>query len=235
MDDVSTIAEQIEADIRRLETGARLPSEHMLMSRFGATRSVVRRAIERLEQRYLVRRSQGAGTFVNRRIDYVISSRNSPSLHATVEKAGSTARTFVVDADLVPAPDRVAERLGIPQGTELTKLGRVGYIDDEPATFGEEWIAPGVVPHAAVGLRAIESLTEVLRSARRDPVRAWSRVATEFATEEVERRLDLRASGALWRIETLTTDGREGEPLMYSRSWQRPDRVRVVIEFAATP
>lgn len=235
MDDVIAIAAQIEADVRGLQTGARLPSEHMLMSRFGASRSVVRRAIERLEQRYLVRRSQGSGTFVNRRIDYVISSRNAPSLHSTVEQTGATVRTFVIDADLLPAPERVAERLGVEPGTELTRLVRIGYIDDEPATYGEEWIAPGVIEHADVGLRAIESLTEVLRSARRDPVRAWSRVATEFATEEVERRLELRSAGTLWRIETLTSDGREGEPLMYSRAWQRPDRVRVVVEFMPTP
>jgi len=234
MDDAAAIAAEIESDLRGLEAGERLPSEHALMRRFDASRSVVRRAIDRLERRYLVRRSQGAGMFVNRRIDYVISSRNTPSLHSTIEKAGATARTFVIDAETRLAPEHIAAHLRLDAGAALTRLVRVGYIDDEPATYAEEWLAPGVIEFVEVGLRAVESLTEALRGARRDPVRAWSRVATDFAPADVERRLDLRGDGPLWRIETVTTDGIGGDALLYSRAWQRPDRLRVVVDFEAT-
>src|SRR5690606_966306 len=168
------IVTALEAEIGRLPAGARLPSEHELMRRFDATRSSVRRAIEQLEARFLVRRVHGSGTFVNRPVDYLISSQVAPSLHSTIERAGSSARTFLIAAEPDTAPPEVAERLCLRPGGEALRLVRVGYVDDHPATYAEEWIAPGVLEHADVSLRAIESLTQVLRGTRRNPVRAWS-------------------------------------------------------------
>lgn len=228
------IAAVLEAEIAGLPNGTKLPSEHELMGRFGVTRSTVRRAIEQLEARFLVRRVHGSGTFVNRRVDYLISSRLAPSLHATIERAGSVARTFVVDVSEAPLPADIAERFGIAEGTGCMRLVRVGYIDDHPATAAEEWIAPGVADHVDVSLRAIESLTEVLRGAHRVPTRAWSRASTAFPPEEVRERLDLSATTPTWRVETLTRDGMRGDALMYSRASMRQDRIRVVIEFEAT-
>lgn len=230
------IVTTLESEIERLPTGSRLPSEHELMRRFDATRSTVRRAIEQLEGRFLVRRVHGSGTFVNRPVDYLISSQVAPSLHSTIERAGSSARTFLIASDLHPAPAEVAARLCLRAGDDAVRLVRVGYVDDHPATYAEEWIAPGVLEHADVSLRAIESLTAVLRGTRRDPVRAWSRASTAFAPDAVAERLDLRAPTPVWHLETLTRDGgASGEPLLFSRSWMRQDRIRVVIEFEVTP
>src|SRR5690606_24992605 len=225
----------LEAEVARLPDGTRLPSEHELMARFAATRSTVRRAIDQLETRFLVRRVHGSGTFVNRRIDYLISSDVAPSLHATVERAGASARTFLIDAGPHGAPPAVAGRLGIAPGAECTRLVRVGYIDDDAATCAEEWIPPGVLDHVDVSLRAVESLAEVLRGARRTPVRAWSRAATDVAPEDVRMRLGIDEATPVWRLETVTRDGEGGVPLLFSRSWLRQDRIRVVIEFGARP
>jgi len=226
------IVTALESEIERLPTGSRLPSEHQLMRRFEATRSTVRRAIEHLEQRYLVRRAHGSGTFVNRPVDYLISSQLAPSLHSTIEAAGSSARTFLIDSAVTAAPASVATRLGIAEGADAVRLVRVGYIDDDPATYAEEWIAPGVLEHVDVSLRAIESLTEVLRSSRRHPIRAWTRVSTAFAPAEVAERLELRDASQVWHLETVTRDGTSaGEQLLFSRAWMRQDRMRVVVEF----
>lgn len=223
----------LEAEVASLPNGARIASEHELMARFDATRSAVRRAIEQLESRFLVRRVHGSGTFVNRRVDYLISSSVAPSLHATVERAGASARTFLLGAGAEELPADVAQRMGLEAGVTCTRLVRVGYIDEHPASCAEEWVVPGVLDHADVALRAIESLTEVLRGARRDPVRAWSRVSTEFPPVRMAERLDLRQPVTTWFLETLTRDGAAGAPLLYSRAWMRQDRIRVVIEFDA--
>ncbi|MGM7680103.1 GntR family transcriptional regulator [Microbacterium sp. A94] len=225
------IATVLQDEIEDLPAGARLPSEHELMRRFGATRSTVRRALEHLEARFLVRRVHGAGTFVNRRIDYLLAPSLAPSLHDTVEKAGAVPRTFLLDAGTRDVPKDIADRLGIPAGEPCTRLVRVGYIDDQPSMYGEEWILPGILDHVDVSLRAIESLTEVLRGAGRNPMRAWSRASTEFPPDAAAQRLELHAPTPVWRLETLTTDGTPGAPLMFSRSWMRQDRISVVIEF----
>lgn len=229
------IVTELETEVERLPAGAKLPSEHELMRRFEATRSTVRRALEQLESRFLVRRVHGAGTFVHRRVDYLISSRLAPSLHSTIERAGAEARTFLIDMRTEQPPADVAARLELASRAECTRLVRVGYIDDQPATCVEEWLPAGTAPHIDVSLRAIESLTEVLRGSRRDPVRAWSRASTEFPPQAVAERLELRAPASVWQLETLTRDGADGPPLLFSRAWMRQDRIRVVIEFDATP
>ncbi|MGI6877720.1 GntR family transcriptional regulator [Microbacterium sp. gxy059] len=235
MDIVAEIVRSLEEDIARLAPGDRIPSEHDLMTRFGATRASVRRAIEVLESRFLVRRSQGAGTFVNRRIDLVLAPDRAPSLHEAVAASGSVARTFVIGTERRAAPEDIAARLGAAAGAELTRLTRLGYIDDDPATCGEEWLAPGALDVADLHLKTVESLTEVLRASGADPVRARSRVSTAFAPPEVAERFTARDPVPVWHIETLTTDGRGGRPLMFSRAWTRQDRVRVVVEYEPVP
>ncbi len=231
MDTVGEIARSLEEQVSRLEPGDRLPSEHTLMTRFGATRSAVRRAIDALESRFLVRRSQGAGTFVNRRIDLVLSPAKAPSLHEAVAAAGSEARSFVIDSDDLAAPDGVASRLGVAPGREVTRIVRLAYIDDDPATCAEEWFAPGALDVVGMRLSATPSIVQALREVGADPVRAHSRVSTAFAPPEAAARFMAGESVPVWHIETLTTDGRGGDPLMFSRSWVRQDRVRVVVEY----
>ena len=60
------LAEALEGEIRngRLKSGARLPSEPALCERYGISRTTVRQALARLEQRGLIARRKGQGTFV---------------------------------------------------------------------------------------------------------------------------------------------------------------------------
>lgn len=228
--DAEAIAAALEAEIAGLAAGARLPSEHALMQRFGATRATVRRALAGLEARHLVRRVRGAGSFVNRRIDFVLAPGSTPSMHEVVRAAGATARTYVIAAATLPVPADVAAHLGVEAGGPCQRLRRVGCIDDVESSVAEEWIAPGVLDHVDVGLRAIESLVDALRAARHDPVRAWSRAVTDLAPAEVAERLGIAPGAAMWCLETLTREGADGRALMYSRSWLRQDRVRLVVE-----
>ncbi|QBR73473.1 GntR family transcriptional regulator [Microbacterium sediminis] len=224
------IAGVLETEIGGLPSGARLPSEHALMQRFGTTRAIVRRALADLEARHLVRRVRGAGSFVNRRIDFVLAPGSAPSLHEVVRAAGATARTYVIAAATLPVPADVAAHLGVEAGVPCQRLRRVGCIDDVESSVAEEWIAPGVLDHVDVGLRAIESLADALRAGRHDPVRAWSRAVTDLAPAEVADRLGVARGAAMWSLETLTREGGDGRALMYSRSWLRQDRVRLVVE-----
>lgn len=60
------IVEQLEAEILsgRLAPGARLPSEEKLCERFGASRTVVREAIQQLRGRGLLRTTKGSGSYI---------------------------------------------------------------------------------------------------------------------------------------------------------------------------
>ena len=73
---VDEIIETLRQDIvmRRLQHGARLPSERDLSQRFGVSQPTTREAIRALEMLGLVEVVHGSGTFVRSQADYALAS-----------------------------------------------------------------------------------------------------------------------------------------------------------------
>ena len=221
------VAAVLADEIRALPAGHRFESEKTIMSRFEVSRSTVRSALQELEDQYLVRRIQGSGTYVNRRIDYVISRTKRPSMHETIAAAGGRPHTLLIDAGFHPVPEDLAQRLGIEAGTPTQRLIRLSYIDDAVSGYSEEWINGGVCDYVDVGLKVIESLDQVLRARGFEPVRAWCRIGMENPAAQINERLELVRSTQTWVVESLTRDKASGRPLMCSITWTRPDTVRM--------
>lgn len=224
------LAAALAAQIRTLPAGHRLDSEHMIMKRFDVSRSTVRSALKELQDRYLVRRVQGDGTFVNQRIDYVISRSRRPSLHETIGAVGGSVHTRVASCELSPAPDDIAARLNLEPDTKLHRLTRISYINDAILGYAIEWLPVDVADNLDIGLRAIPSLDQILRGHGHDPVRAWCRIGLDFPDELIADQLELDRPSQTWVVESLTRDRITGRGLMCSMTWTRPDMIRMVLE-----
>lgn len=229
------IAEELAAELVGAAPGTRVTSEHCIGHRFGVGRAAARAAVQELERRLLVRRVRGAGTFVNRRIDYVISHDRRPSWHETVAAAGGTPRSVVRSIEVLPLPAGRAAALELPAGTPSFRLVRQSYIDDLLASRVHEWVPVAVVADLDLAMHAVESLDLVLRQMGRvAPVRAWCRVSLDMPPAEVREGLEVEASRPVWLVESVSRDAVNGQPLMCSRSWMRADAVRVVVELGST-
>lgn len=226
--DISSV---LSEEIAQLESGAKVPSEHDIVFRFGVPRSVARNVIADLESRFLVRRVRGSGTYVNKRVDYIISNNQPPSMHATVESANGTARTFLLDSGVLPPSVEVAELLKIPTDIPVTRLCRIGYINDAISSYSEEWFAPGVAEDIDAALGVIESVYEVLCAYRYSPRRRWSRATIASPPPYIQQRLDLDSPVPTWVVESVTTESTTANTLMVSRTWTRQDSVRMVFEY----
>ena len=230
------IADELAGELAGVEPGTRLVGEHGVGQRFGVGRAAARAAMQELERRLLVRRVQGAGTFVNRRIDYTIAHDRRPSWHETVTAAGGRPRTVVRSLETRPLPAEHATMLALPVGTPCHRLVRQSYIDDLLAARVHEWVPVAFVAHLDLAMHAAESLDMVLRQvARVDPVRAWCRVSLDVPPPEVCAGLEVEPSRPVWLVESVNRDGPTGVPVMCSRSWMRSDAVRVVVELGSTP
>lgn len=230
---VSDLIDLLSAAVTRMKPGERLPSEHQIMGRHGVSRATARAAVQALEDLYLVRRVQGAGTFVSRRIDYPISRAQAPSFHGIVSAAGSEPRTLLVGKGIAPVAPEMAQRLGVPPGTDTLRLERLGYIDGLEACFFEEWFNPHVVENLDVALRVIESVAEVFEAGGFSPLRTEWMGTVDIAPPAVCERLSLPRSRQTWLVESTNTDGDSGQPLMVSRAWTRLDQVRMVFGSSA--
>jgi GntR family transcriptional regulator len=231
--EVSDLVDTLAHDIRRMKPGDRLPSEHQIMTRHGVTRAMARAAVQELEDLFLVRRVQGTGTFVSRRIDYPISQAQAPSFHRTVAAAGAEARTVLVGRGTAAIAPDLAQKLGIPAGTETLRLERLGYIDGLPACFFQEWFNPQAVPDLEVALRVFESVAEIFEAGGFHPVRTSSTGTVDIAPPAVCARLELPRNRQTWLVDSVNTDRATGMPLMLSRAWTRLDQVRMIFETVA--
>jgi DNA-binding GntR family transcriptional regulator len=225
------IADRLASELAACAPGTRVASEPELASRFGVGRAAARSALQELERRLLVRRIRGAGTFVNRRIDYVISRSRPPSWHATVSAAGAVPRSQTKDMARISLAAEDAERLGRPPGTPTYQIIRHFFIDDLLATVTQELIPVEAVPDLDIALHSVESVDTVLRQLGGvRPVRAWCRASVDIPPAGVLRDLGIEASVPVWRIDSLSRDAGTGQVLLSSSSWTRADAVRVVVE-----
>ncbi|MGW4735307.1 GntR family transcriptional regulator [Streptomyces shenzhenensis] len=225
------IADVLAAEIAGRPAGTRIASEHEIAARFAVSRAAARAAVQELEGRLLVRRVRGAGTFVNRRIDYVLSQRKAPSLHQTVREAGGDPRTVVRDVRRLALPGEMADRLERPDGSPAHLLTRQSYIDGLLSGWSQEWIPVDLLPELDAAVHAVESLDTILRQmCGVSPVRAWCRVSYSVPGPEVAAGLETDHTRPVWLVESLSRDRDTGRTVMCSNTWSRPDCTRIIVE-----
>jgi len=228
------IVDTLVDDLAGSRPGARVAGEHEIAARFAVSRAVAGAALRELESRLLVRRVRGSGTFVNGRIDYVISADRAPSWHQAVRAAGAEPRSVVRSIIAKPLPDDLAVRLERTPGSAAHFVVRQGWINGMPSGWVIEWIPDDVYPDGAdVALHAVESLDQVLRQmAGVEPVRAWCRVSMELPPPEVAAGIEVDQGRHVWLVESVRRDGKRSFPIMTSIWWARPDVVRVIVEMS---
>ena len=221
-------------DLAGCQPGTRFASEHEIAVRFAVSRAVAGAALRELERRLLVRRVRGSGTFVNARIDYIISADRVPSWHQAVRAAGAEPASVVRSVTAAPLPGDLAARLDRAPGGPAHRIVRQGWINGMPSSWAVEWIPDDVFPDGAdVALRAVESLDQVLRQmALVEPVRAWCRVGMELPPPEVAAGLETDPGRHVWLVESVSRDARRAFPIMTSIWWTRPDVVRMTVEMS---
>jgi GntR family phosphonate transport system transcriptional regulator len=131
------IQQAIEAEIAggARPPGERLPTEAEFAARFGVNRHTVRRAMEELEARGLVRIEQGRGSFVAEDVlDYTLGPRTRFSEIIRRQNRAPEGRLLRV-AEL-PAEAALAEALGIRRGRPVIQVERLGLADGRPVLVG---------------------------------------------------------------------------------------------------
>jgi GntR family transcriptional regulator len=128
-----------EALAALLESGAyqpgdRLPSEPELAQQLGISRSTLREAMRTFEERGLVTRRQGVGTFVNQLTPLVIEGglETLESVDTLVRRRGMTIDTRDLHIEEKPASPRLAHWLEVAEGTPLTVVTRTKVAAGRP-------------------------------------------------------------------------------------------------------
>lgn len=141
------IMEAIRSDIAQglLPPGARVPSEHELVRRFGVARMTANRALKELAVEGLIVRTAGSGTFVaDRKLEH--SALVVPDIAQEIRASGRTYRGEVLVAERRAAPDAVAGALELARGAEVFHTRILHRADGVPVQLEERWVNPAYAP-----------------------------------------------------------------------------------------
>ena len=126
------------------KAGEQLPTEATLAERFGISVGTVRRALGGLEDEGIINRREGAGTFV--RTYKNTGSANQFQIFSDIDGKPRGSRKELIALSTVPAPNFVADALGLPHKTPLLLMvrklfGEVGE-EEELITVDESYLLP---------------------------------------------------------------------------------------------
>jgi GntR family transcriptional regulator len=209
--------------MKGLSPGDKFPPEPALARSLGISRATLREALRNLEEKQVITRRQGVGTFYNGpRVTIDSGLETLASVDALAQRQGLHCTTTGLEVSGGAASADDAATLGLTPGAPVTIVRRVKVADGRPIAYlvdvvPQSVLAPTDLPQGFDG-----SVLDLL-IARRDP--AASHAAADItpvkAGKELGARLQVPASTVLLLLEE-TIYSRDGVPVDLCRSYFVP-------------
>lgn len=218
----------------RIERGewpveSQIPTEEELCRLFDVSKATVRIAVAELVREGYLRRQQGKGTFVCKRVIPEGLSMLT-SFKENMLEAGVVFETRVLAQTVMMLTDDLDLKLDVPEDKHIIYLKRVRLVGGEPVLLQETYLAHAICPALlAEDLEGEQSVLELLErrcGVRVTRVRDYIEVVTLAAAEAGV--LGLPAGSPALLLEQYFYAGEA--QVMYTRSVKRPERFRFFIE-----
>ncbi len=209
--------------------GDRLPTEAELSARFAVNRHTVRRAMEELEGRGLIRIEQGRGSFVAEDVlDYTLGPRTRFSENIRRQNREPAGRILRIAE--IAAEASLAEALGIRRGRAVIQVERLALADGRPIVIGSHHFPAVRFARLPALLAADASITAALAACGvPDYRRRVTRVTARLPTAEEAEILQQSRNRPVLVAEAVNTDP-EGEVVDVTIGRYAAGRVQLVVE-----
>jgi GntR family transcriptional regulator len=213
-----------------------LPSEAELGRRYQVSRATIREALSRLEQRGVVIRRHGVGTFVVRPATVIEAGLEQlESIDTLARRMGLETHMGEAMIEERPASAYEADRLQISPDSPVLSVSRVIVMGDKPVAYLVDVVARPLLGKADLGEAFNGSVLDVFLL-RGEPGLSHSRtdITAEAANATTARHLGLRRGDMVLKLEARLYT-REGGIADYSLSYFVPGyfRFHVVRRIAA--
>lgn len=225
------IAQSLEGEIAagRHPPGARLPTEAELSARFQVNRHTVRRAMEELEGRGLVRIEQGRGSFVAEDVlDYPLGSRVRFS--ETIRRQNREPAGRILRVEEIAAEAAVAEALRLRRGRAVIRVERLGLADGRPVVLGRHHFPASRFSRLLEVMTQDSSITEAMAECGvPDYRRQTTRITARLPTAEEAELLQQSRTRPVLLAEAINCDP-QGVPVDYTEGLYAAGRVQLIVE-----
>lgn len=201
-----------------------IPSENILADSYKCSRNTVRRAISMLVEEGYVQSMHGIGV----RVIYQPVHQTSFKIGGIESFKESAIRnqlkytTKVVLFTELIADERIREKTGFEEGTELYYIQRVRYLDGKALIFDINTFLKSAVPGLTRQI-ARQSIYDYIENTLAMTIVTSKRIMTvERVTELDEKYLELNDFNCLAVISSQTYNA-EGQMFEYTQSRHRPD------------
>jgi GntR family transcriptional regulator len=214
------------------QPGDMIPPESELVEHYQVSRTTVRQVFDILANEGLIYRQQGRGTFVaHPTVDQGLV--RIVNFTEDMRMRGCEPSSKVLFSGLIPAPQDIAEKLGIEPGEELARLERLRLADGEAMGVEESHLVHRYCPGVLQGDYVSNSLREALA---RDYGIRWTHakqmIRAILAPRNLAKTLEIKPNSALLFIERVSYS-EESVPVEFLRIYYRADRYVLYNELQA--
>jgi GntR family transcriptional regulator len=201
----------LAALIERTPAGARLISEPELAKQLGVSRATLREAMRTFETQGLIRRRQGAGTFVVGKVPVIDAGLEVlESLETMARRMNLVITVSDLNLEQVDASEDHAVELGIAVGSCLTRIRRVMRADTRPVAYLIDTLPEDVLRLQDIPQGFNGSVLDFLLERGNDLRISRAAISATNATAEVAKALEIQRGDVLLQFvsQLFASDGR---------------------------
>ena len=203
-----------------------LPSEQVLMQRFGVSRITAKRALDELSAEGLVVRSRGRGTVVSaaqRSVGDAPITARLDDLLENITSIGRDSEPLVLEFGYGPANEMVCQRLQLAPGAEVQRAVRLRQVDGTQISQLTSYVPDRIGRSFACEDLKTNPLITLIRRAGVRVCSAEQSVTAVLADSLVAERLGVSAGSPLLLLKRVLCDA-VSQPVEYLEALYRPDR-----------
>lgn len=212
-----------------LQPGEKIPTETVLAKEYGVNRHTVRRGIQDLIERGLLRSQQGSGTYVEENVLFYPINKKT-RFTETVSRQNRSRGRKIIGAKCIPASPGVASGLGVLRGREVIHLRATANVDGRPVSLSDDYFVADQFESLLEHARVTSSITEALyRNGVKEYFRKRTNVSCTMPTRQEAEILKSPLSRPLLITEKIDIDT-DGHILSYGKTLWVGDRVKLEFE-----
>lgn len=201
----------LAALIERTPAGSRLISEPDLAKQLGVSRATLREAMRTFETQGLIRRRQGAGTFVVGKVPVIDAGLEVlESIETMARRLNLAVAVSDLNLEEVAAEEDHASEFRVPVGSCLTRVRRVMRAETRPVAYLIDTLPEDVLKIADLPEGFNGSVLDFLLERGDDLRISRAAISATNATAEVAKALEIQRGDVLLQFvsQIYTSDGK---------------------------